>query len=109
MPQDLYRITKQQQIIQAEQIGRRAEIDTEIYAKAGNLSVESQYIQAHAINKQAEVLKTAAESMGQMGGMDLGGGGGGFNPAGMMMGMAMGGTMANQMTGMMNTFTQRLL
>lgn len=104
--QDLYRITKQQQIIQAEQIGRRAEIDTEIYAKAGNLDVESQYIQAHAINKQAEVLKTAAESMGQMGGMDLCGGGGGFNPAGMMMGMAMGGTMANQMTGMMNTFTQ---
>lgn len=104
--QDLYRITKQQQIIQAEQIGRRAEIDTEIYAKAGNLGVESQYIQAHAINKQAEVLKAAAESMGQMGGMDFGGGGGGFNPAGMMMGMAMGGTMANQMTGMMNTFTQ---
>lgn len=103
--QDLYRITKQQQIIQAEQIGRRAEIDTEIYAKAGNLGVESQYIQAHAINKQAEVLKAAAESMGQMGGMDLGGGSG-FNPAGMMMGMAMGGTMANQMTGMMNTFTQ---
>ncbi len=103
--QDLYRITKQQQIIQAEQIGRRAEIDTEIYAKAGNLGVESQYIQAHAINKQAEVLKTAAESMGQMGGMDLGGGGG-FNPAGMMMGMAMGGTMANQMTGMMNNFGQ---
>lgn len=103
--QDLHRITKQQQIIQAEQIGRRAEIDTEIYAKAGNLGVESQYIQAHAINKQAEVLKAAAESMGQMGGMDLGGGSG-FNPAGMMMGMAMGGTMANQMTGMMNTFTQ---
>lgn len=103
--QDLYRITKQQQIIQAEQIGRRAEIDTEIYAKAGNLGVESQYIQAHAINKQAEVLKTAAESMGQMGGMDLGGGGG-FNPAGMMMGMAMGGAMAGQMTGMMNTYAQ---
>lgn len=101
--QDLYRITKQQQIIQAEQIGRRAEIDTEIYAKAGNLGVESQYIQAHAINKQAEVLKAAAESMGQMGGMDLGGGGG-FNPAGMMMVMAMGGTMANQMTGMMSSF-----
>ena len=103
--QDLYRITKQQQIIQAEQIGRRAEIDTEIYAKAGNLGVESQYIQAHAINKQAEVLKAAAESMGQMGGMDLGGGSG-FNPAGMMMGMAMGGAMGNQMAGMMTGFGQ---
>ena len=103
--QDLYHITKQQQIIQAEQIGRRAEIDTEIYAKSGNLGVESQYIQAHAINKQAEVLKAAAESMGQMGGMDLGGGEG-LNPAGMMMGMAMGGAMGGQMAGMMNGFGQ---
>lgn len=101
--QDLYHITKEQQIIQAEQIGRRAQIDTEIYAKAGKLGVESQYIQAHAINKQAEVLKTAAESMGQMGGMSFGCGGG-FDPAGMMMGMAMGGAMANQMTGMMSSF-----
>lgn len=103
--QDLYRITKEQQILQAEQIGRRAQIDTDIYAEAGHLRAQSQYIQAHAINKQAAVLKTAAASMGHMGGMDLGGGGG-FNPAGMMMGMAMGGTMANQMTGMMNVFTQ---
>lgn len=104
--QDLYRITKEQQIIQAEQIGRRAQIDTDIYAEAGHLGAQSQYIQAHAINKQTEVLKTAAESMGQMGGMSFGGGDGGFNPAGMMMGMAMGGAMANQMTGMMNGFGQ---
>lgn len=104
--QDLYRITKEQQIIQAEQIGRRAQIDTDIYAEAGHLGAQSQFIQAHAINKQAEVLGTAAESMGQMGGMSFGGGDGGFNPAGMMMGMAMGGAMANQMTGMMNGFGQ---
>ena len=84
---------------------RRAEIDTEQYERVSKLSAESQFIQAHAINQQAEVLKTAAQSMGQMGGMDLGGGGG-MNPAGMMMGMAMGGAMANQMTGMMNNFSQ---
>ena len=102
--QDLYRITKQQHIIAAEQIGRRAQIDTEIYAEAGHLGAQSQYIQAHAINKQAEVLNTAAESMGQMGGVSFGGGDG-FNPTGMMMGMAMGGVMANQMTGMMNAMT----
>ena len=101
---DLYRITKEQQIIQAEQIGRRAQIDTDIYAEAGHLGAQSQYIHAHTINKQAEVYKTAAESMGQMGNMDLGGSGDGFNPAGMVMGMAMGGAMANQMTGMMNNF-----
>ena len=101
---DLYRITKEQQIIQAEQIGRRAQIETDIYAEAGHLGAQSQYIHAHTINKQAEVYKAAAESMGEMGNMNFGGSGDGFNPAGMVMGMAMGGAMANQMTGMMNSF-----
>ena len=84
---------------------RRAEIDTEQYERVSKLSAESQFIQAHAIDQQADVLKTAAQSMGQMGGMDLGGGGG-MNPAGMMMGMAMGGAMGQQMAGMMNGFGQ---
>ena len=87
-----------------EQQARRAEIDTEQYERVSKLSAESQFIQAHAINQQADVLKTAAHSMGQMGGMDLGGGG--MNPAGMMMGMAMGGAMGSQMAGMMNGFGQ---
>lgn len=95
---EFVRLTKEQQV-------RRAEIDTEQYERVAKLSAESQFIQAHAINQQADVLKTAAQSMGQMGGMDFGGGGG-MNPAGMMMGMAMGGAMANQMTGMMNQFNQ---
>ena len=94
---ELTRLTKEQQM-------RRAEIDTEQYERVSKLSAESQFIQAHAINQQADVLKTAAQSMGQMGGMDLGGGG--MNPAGMMMGMAMGGAMGNQMAGMMNNFGQ---
>ena len=94
---ELTRLTKDQQM-------RRAEIDTEQYERVSKLSAESQFIQAHAINQQADVLKTAAQSMGQMGGMDLGGGG--MNPAGMMMGMAMGGAMGNQMAGMMNNFGQ---
>lgn len=95
---ELSRLTKEQQM-------RRAEIDTEQYERVSKLSAESQFIQAHAINQQADVLKTAAQSMGQMGGMDFGGGGG-MNPAGMMMGMAMGGAMGNQMAGMMNNFGQ---
>ena len=94
---ELTRLTKDQQM-------RRAEIDTEQYERVSKLSAESQFIQAHAINQQADVLKTAAQSMGQMGGMDFGGGG--MNPAGMMMGMAMGGAMGNQMAGMMNNFGQ---
>ena len=95
-------ITKEQQMIQAEQIGHRALIDTEIYAESGRLSIQTQNIQAHAINKQAEVLKAAADSMGQMGSINLGGGGDGLNPAGMMMGMAMGGAMGGQMAGMVS-------
>lgn len=95
---EFVRLTKEQQM-------RRAEIDTEQYERVSKLSAESQFIQAHAINQQADVLKTAAQSMGQMGGMDLGGGDG-MNPAGMMMGMAMGGAMGSQMAGMMNGFGQ---
>ena len=105
-------VTKEQQRIQAEQIGRRAQIDTEIYAESGHMSIQTQNIQAHAINKQAEVLKAAADSMGQMGSIDLDGGGDGLNPAGMMMGMAMGGAMGGQMAGMvsggMNAMQQQM-
>ena len=95
---EFVRLTKTQQT-------RRAEIDTEQYERVSKLSAESQFIQAHAINQQADVLKTAAQSMGQMGGMDFGGDGG-MNPAGMMMGVAMGGAMGSQMAGMMNSFSQ---
>ena len=95
---EFIRLTKEQQM-------RRAEIDTEQYERVSKLSAESQFIQAHAINQQADVLKTAAQSMGKMGGMNMGGGDG-VNPAGMMMGMAMGSAMGGQMAGMMNNFGQ---
>ena len=87
------RLTKEQQL-------RRAEIGTEQYERVSKLSAESQFIQAHAIDQQADVLKTSAQSMGQMGGINLGGGDG-MNPAGMMMGMAIGGAMGGQMANMM--------
>ena len=102
---DFIHATKEQQIIQAEQVGRRANIDTDIYAERGHLEAESQFLQAHSINKQAEVLSAAANNLGQMGQMNMGGGGG-MNPAGMMMGMAMGGAMGGQMANMMNNMNQ---
>lgn len=92
--------TKEQQMIQAEQIGRRAQIDTDVYAEGAHLGVQSQFIQAHAINKQAEVLSAAANNLGQMGQMDMGGGG--MNPVGMMMGMGVAAGMGQQMAGMMS-------
>lgn len=106
--QEFVHVTKEQQKIIAEQVGRRAAIDTDIYEEGGHLAVESQNLQAHAINQQTEVLKTAANNLGQMSQMNLGGDGGGFgmNPAGMMMGMAMGGAMGGQMANMMTGMGQ---
>lgn len=101
-------VTKEQQKIIAEQAGERAKIDTKMYEKSASLGIESQNLQAHTINKQAEVLSAAANNLGQMSQMNLGGDGGGFgmNPAGMMMGMAMGGAMGGQMANMMNGMGQ---
>lgn len=111
---DQEKLKVEQEKIKIEQIGRRAQIDTDIYgrraqvetdiyAEAGHLQAESQFIQAHAINKQAEVLSTAADNLGQMGGqIQLGGNsGGGMNPAGMMMGMGIAAGMGSQVAGMM--------
>ena len=68
-----------------------------------NLGSESAYINAHALNRQADVMQTGLENMGQMGAMNLGGGGDGhMNPAGMMTGMMMGASVAGQMGNMMN-------
>jgi len=95
--------TKEQQMIQAEQAGRRAQIDTDVYAEASHLTVQGQNLQAHAINQQTEVLKAAANNLGQMGQM---GDGGGMNAAGMMMGMGVAAGMGQQMAGMMGGMGQ---
>lgn len=66
------------------------------------LGSQSAYINAHALNQQTEVMKTGLENMGGMGAMNLGGGEGHMNPAGMMTGMMMGASVAGQMGNMMN-------
>lgn len=77
-------------------------IQREEAQRAQRLQTESNFMGAHALDQQTDVLKTGAQSMGQMGGMDMGGhGGGGTNPAGMMAGMMMGGAVGQQMAGMM--------
>jgi len=83
-------------------------IQREEAQRAQKLQTETNFIGAHALNQQTEVLKTGAESLGNMGNMDMGGGSGGMNPAGMMTGMMMGGAMGNQMTGMMNNMGQNM-
>ena len=83
-------------------------LQSEQAAKQAGLGSESAYINAHSINKQAEVLKAGMENLGQMGSMNFGGGDGHMNPAGMMTGMMMGAAMGQQVGGMMNQMGQTM-
>jgi membrane protease subunit (stomatin/prohibitin family) len=96
------------QEINAKNMGETLRVQREEAQRAQKLQTETNFIGAHALNQQTEVLKTGAESLGNMGNMDLGGGGGGLNPAGMMTGMMMGGALGNQMAGMMNQMGQNM-
>jgi hypothetical protein len=73
-------------------------MDKTMQAKGKNMNV-------YQLDKQSEVLKTAAENLGEMGNVNLGGGGG-LNPIGLMVGMGVGGAMGNQMGGMMGNINQ---
>ncbi len=95
------------QTINKENLAETMRIQREEAQRAQRLQTEQNYIGAHALNQQTEVLKTGAQNLGQMGTMDLGGGGG-MNPAGMMTGMAMGGAIGQQMAGMMNNMGQQM-
>lgn len=89
------------QAINAENLEETMRIQREEAQRAQKLQTETNFINTHAINQQADVLKTAAENLGNM--SQTGGGDGtGMNPAGLMTGMALGGAMGNQMAGMMN-------
>ena len=83
-------------------------MQSEQAAKQAGLGSESAYINAHSIDKQAEVLKAGMENLGQMGSMNFGGSDGHMNPAGMMTGMMMGAAMGQQVGGMMNQMGQTM-
>ncbi|MCR5424273.1 MAG: SPFH domain-containing protein [Bacteroidales bacterium] len=97
------------QAVNAANMEETLRIQREEAQRAQKLQTENNFISAHALNQQTEVLKQAAGSLGQMGQMDIGSNnGGGFNPAGMMTGMMMGGAMGQQMAGMMNQMGQTM-
>ncbi len=85
-------------------------IQREQAQRFAKLQTESQFLGAHQVNVQGEVLGAAANNLGQMSSMNLGGGdgGGGFNPVGVMTGMAVGGAMGGQMARMMNASAQTM-
>ena len=100
---------QQMQEINAKNLEETMRIQREEAQRAQRLQTEQNFIGAHALNQQTEVLKTGAKSLGQMGSMSQGtGGGGSMNPAGMMTGMMMGGAMGTQMAGMMNSMGQQM-
>lgn len=98
-----------QQAIGAENLQESLRINREETQRRQRLSTEEEHLAAHRIDVQGEVARTAAESLGEMGGGGFGGGDG-LNPgammAGMMMGGAVGGGMANMMGGMMQGVAQ---
>lgn len=90
------------QKIQAENMSETMRIQRGEAQRAQRLQTESNFMGAHALDQQTAVLQSAVNNLGQMGQMNMGAGGGGMNPAGMMTGMMIGGAMGQQMAGMMN-------
>jgi len=86
-------------VVEITNLGEMARIQR----KETEMGVEGRNFAVHQINTQADVLRTAAENLGAMGNVDLGDGGCGFSPIGIMTGMAVGGAMGRQMGGMMGT------
>lgn len=91
------------QRINAQNMDETMRIQREETQRAQRLTTETQFIGAHALDRQADVLETAAQNLGNMANFGGGNGsGGGMNVAGMMAGVGIGGAVGNQMAGMMN-------
>lgn len=97
---------QEMQEINAQNMAETLRIQREEAQRAQQLQSQTNFMGAHSLNLQADVLKTGAQNLGNMGSM--GGEGGGMNPAGMMTGMMMGGAMGQQMAGMMNGMGQQM-
>ncbi len=94
------------QQINAANMEETLRLQREEMQRAQRLQTETNFMGAFGMEQQAEILKTGAQSLGQMG--NMGGGGGGTNPAGMMTGMMVGGSLGQQMAGMMQNMGQHM-
>ena len=95
--------------VQAETMDyvERLRIQREEGQYAMHKQTQTANIGAFQVEKQTEVGIAGAEALGHMGengagGVDLGNGGTGFNPAAMMAGMAVGGAVGQNIAGIMN-------
>ena len=87
------------QAINAQNMEETLRIQREEAQRAQKLQTEGMNMSAHQLNQQTDVAKTAAESLGKMGGGGAGGGGGAMDPGSMMASMAMGGAVGSGMAG----------
>lgn len=95
------------QRINMENYEETLRIQREEGAYAQHKQTQTANIGAYQVEKQAEVGVAGAEALGHMGengagSVNLGGNGGGFNPAAMMAGMALGGAVGQNIAGTMN-------
>lgn len=95
------------QRINATNLNESARIQREEAQRAQRLQTETQFIGAHALNRQADVMQTAAQNLGG-GGWGAGSGSSGINPAQFMTNMAVGGALGSQMAGMVNMMGQNM-
>lgn len=92
---------------ETENYVERLRIQREEGQYAMHKQTQTANIGAFQVEKQTEVGIAGAEALGHMGengagGVDLGNGGTGFNPAAMMAGMAVGGAVGQNIAGIMN-------
>lgn len=89
------------QSINAKNLEDTLKIQREEAQRAQRLQTETQFIGAHALNRQSDVMQTMAQNIGNTG---IGGASGssGINPATFMTSMAVGGALGGQMAGMVN-------
>lgn len=95
------------QRIEAENYQETLRVQREEGKYAQHKQTQTANFTAYQTEAQTEVGVAGANALGQMGsngagGVDLGGGGAGFNPAAMMAGMAVGGAIGQNIAGTMN-------
>ena len=90
------------QRIEAENYSETLRIQREEAQYAQRKQTETAHFAAYQVEKQAEVGVAGANALGNMGSNGAGDVSGGFNPAAMMAGMAIGGAMGQNIAGTMN-------
>jgi membrane protease subunit (stomatin/prohibitin family) len=97
--------------INTQNMAETARIQREEGQYAQHMQTDIGGLALHQLRQQEAIAVAAAGAMGEMGkgaGVNLGGGGTGFNPGAMMAGMAMGNTVGQGMAGMMGNVFQQM-